>query len=231
MAPPKLPEVNADPAILEGQAIGTQYVLDAGTARADFSATDIDRARRVVAVWNAANTRRAQLYQDLQKRREARADWIETQLPIGPGISDDASPADRTVLQQAFNAALGKARNSTSAERRKLLADGARFGDDAQIRGTFTACFDDSATDVIDEWLATSAPETGALLEEWRILVNQLAGQGFDNLWVNQALSQIPKPQEVFDLPGMVNAYNVAALAYNRSARGPGMAARPLMEL
>lgn len=214
--PPQLPPINEDPAILAGQEIQRVYSGEMQAARQDHTRTEIQRAEAVLRVWKTNNDRLAELYQDLQTRRTARADWIEQQLPIGPGIPTDTTRADKAVLQAAFNTALTAARAANDNQLADMLADAERFDDDTKRRAVFTAAIDQSRWNIINAWTQTHAPDTGALLTEWKGLKSDIAGRSISSSgWVWQSFRQIPRPSEIDTYPRLVEMHNRGVQAHN----------------
>lgn len=238
-APPPLPAVRDDPSVTAARRIQETYPAQVQAVRNDPDLNDIAKARRIGKIWRDACTELANLYADLERRRRARYDWLGQQLPVGPGIPPGTSPADKAVLMAAWNAALERARNATAAPGGNalargldaLLAEAERFGDDVLRRAVITVCLDEGRIDLVKSWAERHAPEVNAQISEWQYLGQLLAGQHFDLRWQFGAFNQPRKPQEVQDLPRMVQTYNEAARAYNASAaRGQGPL-RPIIEL
>lgn len=232
MAPAPLAPVRDDPAFIEAQALQTEYANAAQAARQDFNATDIARATRVVKLWKTVVTRMVELRQDLNARRRARIEWIETQLPVGPGITAGTTAADRVVLLAAFNNAHDKAKHAAQDDRETMLANAERFGDDVTRRAVLTAAIDDSQWPLVDGWAAKHATETGALLVEWRDLRSLVAGMpSTDALFASQAFRTPQRPTEWHTLLPMVQAHNAAAIEHNRSPGRGNAPARPIIDL
>lgn len=230
MPPKPMPPANQDPAVIEAQNIQQNYPGNVTAVLNDFSLSDIERGIRVVKLWQATRGRLAELRQDIDQRLRARLDWLHDRLPVGPAIPADASPADKAVLQQAFRAALQAAREASPRQREVMLSEAERFGDDVTRRAVLTVCFDDSQTTTVDKWADAHDPEAGALIKEWREL--RMYPQSTDAAFLGLAFKALPRPQEVFTLPALINAHNAAAQQYNRSAGRPaGAPVRPLIEM
>lgn len=230
-APAPLPLVREDPSIVAGYEVQNQYTAAAQAARAAFGLTDIQRAEGILRAWKTASDQLAVLYRDLQQRRHTRAEWIEAQLPIGPGIPADASDADRAVLMSAFNTARAVAGAATADQRTRMLNDAERFGDDVTKRAVLTTSIDDNQWDLVDRWAEMHSPETGALLKEWVALQEALDGRGFDHAWVRQALHQPRRPAEYHELPRLISAHNAQVLAFNQSRNRGNAPAQDLIAL
>ena len=76
-----LPPVPEDPAFLEGQQVKATFAEQSQQIREDFGITDVAKAEQITAAWEAANATLAGLWRDLQARREARIDELETLIP------------------------------------------------------------------------------------------------------------------------------------------------------
>lgn len=198
--PTPLPPLPEDPSITAGYKAQQQYLEQIAAIRGDTNQTDLDRARRLDALWRSTCGTLATLYRDLQDRRRARAEWIEQQMPVGPGITADTSPADRVVLQGAFRQALTEARNGTKDDRLAMLDDAIRFGDDLRQRAALTAVLDAGERDTFDRWAALQDTGIAEMMTEWLNLQSQIEGHGIDNLMVLQALRHPKQPPESFDL-------------------------------
>lgn len=229
--PAPLPPIREDPSIVAGYAVKARCEAAMQAARNAVGVTDVDRAKGVLKAWKAGVDELTTLWGDLTARRTARREWIQQQLPFGPGVPDGVSAADRAVLMQAFNMALGAARQMTAEQRAAALADASRFGDDVTLRATLTAAVDASAWQVIDRWAEQHAPQTGALLAEWRDLGATLAGQSFDSRWDSQALQLPARPPEYTDLPVLTAAVNAAIRSANAEALRTGAPTQMPVEL
>ncbi|WP_433361927.1 hypothetical protein ACQPZX_29400 [Actinoplanes sp. CA-142083] len=217
--PAPLPDVREDRSYTQALAAKETYTAAAAQARNDSLQHPAVRAAAVVKAYNACIQTLATLHEDLESRRRTRQEWIETQLPIGPGIAPGTTPADRTVLLAAFNAALAKARETGTAGRASMLADAERFGDEAVRRAVFTASYDVSEWQLLDRWIDSHSPATRGLVDEWRTLQNLLLGYtGEMQLRFEQmAFAQPPKPSEVYELPRLVETFNATVRAHNGS--------------
>jgi hypothetical protein len=208
-----MPPMAQDPSVVAGQQIKADYQAAAQTVRGNFRITDIDKAARITEIWNSSNTALAIAYRDLQARRQARLAVLEAQIPVGPNVPDDTSPADAAVLQQAFRATLAEARSASTDQKRKMLVDAESFRDDNLRRAVLTAAYENSELGVLHAWFEMTG--TDDILEEWGSLREAIDGRGFDTLWISQALSPIRQPDEVDALPQLVKAADAAATAAN----------------
>lgn len=215
--PAPLPDVREDPTYKQAEQAKATYVADAAAARNNNLAHPAIRAAGVVKAYNTVVQTLATLHEDLENRRRARRDWIETQLPLGPGIAAGTSPADAVVLRAAFNAALTKAREADAGGREAMLADAERFGDEPARRAVFTASYDRSEWQLLDRWIESHSPGTRALVDEWRLLQNLLRGYTGEMQvrFQGMAFSMPPRPSEAYDLPQLVAAYNASVREHN----------------
>lgn len=214
-----LPDLREDPDFLQAGQAKQMYVDAVAAANADPALTDVYRAAAIVKAWNTCLAELARLRNDLDARRQARADQIGRGLPLGPGIPPGTSPADATVLRAAFTSALERARNSSEDDRRSQLADAERFGDDAVRRAVLTACLDDSQWNTVNRWAEEHDPAASALIVEWKKLTGLIAGWtgDMDVRFEQLQFSPPSRPIEVFDLPGLVAAHNNNVQARNAS--------------
>lgn len=201
-----LPAVRDDPSIAEGRQVKAQYLDQVQEIRYDFRATDLDKAQRLRAAWEQTTQRLSDLYADFIGRRRARLEEIQAQMPFGPNIPANASPADTVVLQQAWRVGLDRARRAKGKERRDMLADAERFDDDMMRRALLTTYADEGRADIIDEWAENRGPDTASMVAEWRSLQGAVNGQGFDHLWVTQALAHPGRPPEIVNIPVLTAA-------------------------
>jgi hypothetical protein len=206
-----LPPMAKDPAITGGAQVRRAFTAQAAKIRGDSNLSDIAKAQGISDLWDASNAELARLYQDLQSRRRARLAVLEKLVPVGPNIPADASPADATVLRQAFRAALTEARDASPDRKIELLADAEKFDDDNLRRAVITAAFEQSQTQVLQRW--TDSMGLTDRLDEMFELQKALIGRGFSNLYVTQALSKIPQPDEASALPSLIAARDAAARA------------------
>ncbi len=213
--PKPLPPIKDDPSVQAGYQIQQQYPRDLEIARGDRSVTDIQRAANVIRLWKDTAQKLADLYADLQNRRVARNDWLEQQIPAGPGIPDDTTPADKTVLLAAFNNALTKAREADAPQRLAMLHDAQRFGDTAAVRAVVTAALDDSQWQVIDPWAQQYAPDTAAHFTEWKAMRTVLAGRAHGQAQEYFALKALDQPQEHYTYQRLIEQHNNEVRQHN----------------
>lgn len=197
-----LPPTKDDPSVVRGRALQAEYLSKLGALRSDHLITDLVRARQIDAVWRSTCKELGAAYEDLQARRQARLVDLESQVPTGPGIEDDATAADEAVLMSAFRAALGQARNASNEELTRLLEDAVRFGDDILKRAIITVVTEEGrGMSVLKAEVLALTPGTQAALEEIGQLREDLAGR--HNGWVWQSLSAPRQPEESTRLPDL----------------------------
>lgn len=229
-APDPLLPTKDDPDLLAGAAAKRQY-LDALQEIRFIDSPDISKARTIAAMWTQLNRTLAGHFEAYRTRVAARHDYLGAKLPVGPGIPDDTSPADRAVLMAAWNNALATARTSTANPARKhhpdgtadtmsrgraaMLADAERFGDDTTRRAIITTYLDEGRWDLVEAWALTQPSEALPEIREWLDLGKILDGHHFDWAWIRQYIGQPVKPDEVHALVGLVTAYNATVDAYN----------------
>lgn len=200
-APPPLPPAQEDPAVLAARAAHQTYLDTIQAARAEWDVTDLSKAEKITTAYAALDAELTRLYADLDTRRRNRMTYLEAQIPVGPGIPEDATPADRAVLATAFRAAFDRAKAAGHAERGQLLADAERFDDDAMRRATLTVCLDEGMNDLVKEWTLTRGGTLANLFTEGAALREALAGMGPDRGWVWQAFMRPREPEEMRALP------------------------------
>jgi len=210
-----LPPPEQDPAITEAIQIKDTFTQTVQALRMNTTLTDLQVAQQVVTAWTAANDRIADLYNDLQARRQARITMLEQTVPVGPGIPADASPADAAVMQQAFRAALAQAREAMPQRANTgssiipvkrntldgMLADAEAFDDDTLRRAVLTAAVENGTVHLIRSWAAQRG--LSDQLDELAQLQEAITGRGLAGMWVIKAFTPIPKPEEVWKLPDL----------------------------
>jgi hypothetical protein len=220
-----LPPMGQDPSILKGQQIRNEFAPHAQSIRANRSLTDLQVAEQVVDLWTRTNETLSELYQDLQRRRQARLDALENLVPLGPAIPADASAADRAVLHQSFRAALAEARGlmpqtptignvsgiSSGSTLDAMLADAEKFNDDNLRRAVLTAAFEGGHMQVVHQW--TDLMGVTKQLDEFYELQHAVAGRGIAGSWNYTVFSPVRAPAEVAELPRLQAAQEAAAQA------------------
>jgi hypothetical protein len=215
MASP-LPPVPQDPAYLEGQQVKATFAAHAQQIREDFGITDVAKAERITAGWEAANTILAGLWRDIQARREARIDTLEALIPVGPGVPEGTSPADTAVLMQAWRGALARAQEADPKALQQMFDEAQRFDDEVVLRAVLTVSRDDFGGSIVRKWAALNGVTD--TFEELSGLYDELNGPSVWRLPVLLALGPIEKPQEAWDLPVLTAARDASLLAAGRAA-------------
>jgi hypothetical protein len=220
-----LPPMGEDPSVVEGQQVRNDFTSQAQSIRSNRSLTDLQVAEQVVGLWTRTNDKLAELYQDLQARRQARLDSLESLVPLGPAVPADASPADAAVLHQAFRAALAEAREVMPASAESgvqrltspagtldsMLADAEKFDDDNLRRAVLTAAFEAGHMQIVRRW--TDLAGVTDKLDEFHDLQLAVAGRGIAGSWNYTVFSPVPAPAEISELPRLQAAQQAAAAA------------------
>ncbi|MGV9337881.1 hypothetical protein [Streptomyces sp. NPDC003688] len=214
--PAPLPHPNEDVAFLEAREALAQYTATASKTRGDVNLSDIAKAEQIEAAYTKYCATISDAYKELMARRRARLEYLETLLPVGPGIPDGTSPADRAVLMTAFRTAYDQAQAAAgTTAREKLLAQAERFDDDTLRRAVFTALIDNNEHNITDQWAATHI-EQANYLGEVAELREAVAGRGAPHMWDVQTFIPIAEPAEPKALPRLL------ADAQASRARTPG---------
>ncbi|MDX3099694.1 hypothetical protein [Nonomuraea angiospora] len=191
-----------DPAVQAGYASQQAYVAKVEAVRSDPQLSELAKAEAVVGAYEAQNAELQRLNGDLYGRRQARYDHLRGQMPVGAGVAPDASPADAAVLHAAFRTSLEKAREARPEQRKAMLAEAMRFGDQVTVRAIITAAEEVSDIHAIDAWAASAGKET--LVAELRDLNTKLNGHDMQTaLWEGQAFRAPRRPAELGNLPSL----------------------------
>ncbi len=213
-----LPPIAEDPTIIRAQQIAPELHDKFKAIRSNRDLSDLAKARQVVEAYNAAMAERSRLWEDLQGRRSARLQELQTLLPFGPGIPEGTSPADAAVMQAAFRSNVEMARESDMPGLRALLFDAVRFGDELMRRAVYTVATDQGRTGVVWRDLREADPTLAAVAEEIGVLVAQLNGTHTATAgWERRAFWAIAAPDEVHSLPTLER---LAAVNTNDPAPG-----------
>lgn len=188
--PPPAPR--EDPALIAALAAAEVHAGQLDDVRSDPDLTDLERAERIKAIHDEQTARIQALAENYYARRRARLAALEAEIPTGPGVTPDMSPADATVIRSAFMAALQRARSAGSEQRRAMLADALAYGDDATLRASLSAAREAGDAATLDEW----ARRTGktAVLAEIRALNAAITRPG---LWEAKAFRRPIEPPEL----------------------------------
>lgn len=212
-----LPPMGQDPSIVEGQEVRAQFLALVPSIRQNQSLNNLAAAEQITAEWNKTNEKLGELFQDLQRRRQARLDALETTVPLGPAIPAGASAADSAVLHQAFRSALSEARNAVPAQPAGggnvgplsvgstqtktldgMLADAEKFDDDNLRRAVLTAAFEGGHMQLVRKW--TDLMGASGQLDEYHELRRAIEGQGTAGGWNFTVFRALPAPPEVAQL-------------------------------
>jgi hypothetical protein len=216
-APSPLPDVRDDPAVAGALDAQRRYEDRIAAIHADSSLDELARAEGVAQAYAEVTQALAAHAEDLRARRTARLDYLRSQIPTGPGVPEDASPADRAVLMSAFRAALERARSVTGEETKAMLDDALRFGDEPTIRAVLTVAAERSEGQTFDQWAAATGNE--GLLAELRELESALNGRGQGALWESKAFRAPRRPREIGNLPLLRKQAEQRAREAERAAR------------
>lgn len=233
-APAQLGHIRDDPAWAAADQARARYTEAVAAAYGDATASELGRAAALTRAHREVTAAVHAAHRDLAERRKQRIDWLTAQLPLGPGIAEGASDADRAVLQAGFAAALTRARAANPRERQAMLADAERFGDAVTRRAVFTAALDSSDHKTLEAWTSSYAPEVGEHLAERQKL--QLQEKGFTGdtevLFERQGFSVPKAPAEIAELPRLISEHNQAVDTHNSSRyRPPGWQPRRPVDL
>jgi hypothetical protein len=202
-----LPPTREDPSLVAAAKVTTEATAKIASIRANRDLSDLAKARQIDAAYTAVMTERARLWDDLQGRRLARLQDLQSLLPFGPGITENTSAADQAVLQAAFRANVEKAREASADGLREMLADAVRFGDELMRRAVYTVATDQGRVGVVWRDMQAADPEMAKVAQEIGEISAYLEGRDFTSrAWERQAFAPIPKPQEVFDLSVLLQA-------------------------
>ncbi|MET8381596.1 hypothetical protein ABZV14_01180 [Streptosporangium canum] len=215
--PAPLGPTQHDPAVQGGYAAQSVYAERMQAIEDDTSLSELDRAEAIVEAYEAQNAELTKLTTDLHERRVSRLAHLQSQVPTGPGIPDDASQADKAVLGAAFRAALEQARAAGYDQRRAMLADALKFGDDSTLRALLTAADENGDVKLVDAWASATGNEP--ILSEIRDLNRQLGGNHSGRPWEGQAFRAPKRPAAIANLPLLRKQAEEAARAEMRSQR------------
>lgn len=188
--PPPAPR--EDPALAAAVAAAEVHYAQLDDIRSDPDLTDLERAERIKAVYDEQVARVRALAENFYARRRARLAALEAEIPTGPGVTPDMSPADATVLRSAFMNALERARAADTEQRRAMVVDAITYNDDTLLRGVLSAAREAGDAAVLDEW----ARRTGKtdVIAEIRALNAALASP---SVWEIKAFRRPPTPPEL----------------------------------
>ncbi|WP_159769372.1 hypothetical protein [Streptomyces sp. HM190] len=198
--PAPLPHPNEDADHLAARTSRQTFMDKAGPIRGNADASARWKAQQVTALYDTHVREVTEAYERLTERRRARLAYLESLVPVGAGIAETATPADKAVLMNAFRAAWKEAQGTDQGGRARLLAEAERFGDDAMRRAVLTFAVDHSEETILRDWTERHLDQEG-YLGEVRQLRETLAGRGPERGFERQDFTPLPKPQEAYDWP------------------------------
>jgi hypothetical protein len=219
--PEPLPHPNEDTNHLAARASKQTFTEKAGPIRSNPNTSARLKAQQVSDLYDTHLRETAEAHERLTERRRARLAYLESLVPVGPGIPEDATPADKAVLMTAFRAAWKEAQETDRAGRARLLADAERFGDDATRRAVLTYAVDMSEEPILRDWTEQHVDQEGYLAEV-RQLRETLAGRGPERGFERQDFAPLPKPREAYDWPLIKDDPNAQPGDHGRMVR-PGV--------
>ena len=197
-----LPPTQHDPAIAAALAVLDTLPKMLDHIRDDDNiTTDLERVEKLAATYDEQAKLLQALHDNLNQRRRSRLAHLEAQVPTGPGVDASMSPADAAVMQTAFRAALKEARAAGGEQRRAMMADALKFGDQTTVRALLTAARENDDNDLIDVWAAGTRNQD--LVAEIRSLHAQLNGSHDGLMWEVKARTLPRRPPEVTALQGL----------------------------
>ncbi|MGW3646688.1 hypothetical protein [Streptomyces sp. NPDC000878] len=145
---------NEDPDHLAARQSRIDFAAKAQEIRDSRVWAEDYKAEKLAELYQQHEQEISEAYGRLTERRQARLDYLNGLVPSGPGIPDDASPADRAVLVAAFRTALEQTKNAPRDQRGRLLAEAARYGDDAMQRAVLQHASDSGDVNLVNAWVA-----------------------------------------------------------------------------
>lgn len=224
MPPEPLPHPNEDPDHLAARQSKADLAATVKAAREDYRLSDLARAEQISAAYERHVQEVRAAYERIVTRQRARLEYLESLLPVGPGIAAGTSPADAAVLMAAFRGAFATAQEASRDKRRALLAEAERFGDDMMRRAVMTAALDEGQMDIVKSWTELHLDKAD-LLEELQELRRTVAGISTAALFAGQDFKPMPKPLEAHDLPILQASVAAGVLPAERTLR-PGVVGR-----
>lgn len=196
MPPEPLPHPHEDPDHLAARASKREFTDRAQNIRQDPRASDLAKAEDIAAAYEQHVTETAAAYQRITDRRRERLAYLESLVPVGPGIPNDASPADKAVLMTAWRSNLTAARDTDRAGRVALLADAEKYDDDLMRRAVLTTVLEIGEMDTLHTWSQVHV-DVADYLKEVAALRGALAGRYHDAPWDSQDFRPLRQPPEL----------------------------------
>ncbi|GAA3531358.1 hypothetical protein GCM10022419_008090 [Nonomuraea rosea] len=197
--PAPLGPTRDDPAVQAAAATQDPYVARLDAIRNDPALSELAKAEQVAEAYDQQMKALTEHATDLHNRRIARLEHLQGSVPTGPGIPTDASQADKAVLSASFRAALDQARAADFDQRRAILADALKFGDDTTLRALLTAAHENSDTKLVDVW--ADATGNTPVIAEIRDLHTQMHGIHAGSSWQSKAFNAPKRPGEIPNIP------------------------------
>lgn len=207
MATKPMPHPNEDADNLAARASKEAFAAMVAEARNNPNASGRLKAQQVHELYAQHVTEIRQAYERVTARRQARLAELESLVPVGPGIPEGTSPADRAVLMTAFRAALDSARNADRKGLQALLADAERYGDDSMRRAVLTHAMDTGEVGIVQSWTDRNTDQAGAMNEVAQ-LRGVLDGHGHGSRWDYKDFNPVAVPQEALDWPRIADNPN-----------------------
>lgn len=198
--PAPLPHPNEDADHLAARTSKETFVAKAGPIRGNPDASARFKAQQVSNLYDVHLREMSEAYERLTGRRRDRLAYLEGLVPVGPGIPEGTSPADKSTLMQAFRAAWEKVQQTDSKGRARLLAEAERFDDDEMRRAVLTFAVDHSEEAILRSWTEQHVDQEG-YLPEIRQVREAISGRGPYRGFERQDFTPLPKPQEAYDWP------------------------------
>lgn len=217
--PPSMPHPNEDPDFAAARQAKTTYRASVEATRAILPSqtTELARAEKISEAHTAYTNELRAAADRLQARRETRHNWLVAQLPVGHGIADDATPADRTALMAAFRGHYEHAKGLDHAGRAQMLDAADRFGDEPARRAALTAILESAEGKTLERRPDRYAAVSAHVDEIIRLKNPDTIVRGFQRL----AFSPEKTPNEVLQLPYMREQQEKAdAAALRQQHRG-----------
>jgi hypothetical protein len=198
MTPEPMPHPNEDAAHLAARASKAAYMADADAIRANVNYSDRYKMQHVAERYDQHVSEVSKAYESLTERRRARLSYLESLVPLGPGVPEATSPADKAVLITAFRTALATVKDTNLEGRAQLLDEAEKFDDDAMRRAVLTHAMEHGEHSTVRAWTDRHTDAAG-LLDETIKLHALIAGQHFETAWDVQDFTPVPKPMEAYD--------------------------------
>lgn len=194
---------NDDPDHGAARAARDWYRGRVAEIRNDPMASDLAKTRALAEAHRQHVQDMTDAHSRLTARRQARLDYLTGLVPDGPGVADDAAPADRAVLLTAWRAALDTVRSAPDRKTRAaLLADAQKFGDDIMQRAVLTHARETGDLGTVDRWVQDTHQVTGWQAETGQ-LRGALAGERQHAPWDYLDFHAEQAPKEIAQLPAM----------------------------